>query len=112
LPPVAVIATTMPAITTPAATIGQRRLRDGDTVLAPAAPVIVDAVGCGGRPGSSAVGNAWDPTMPRVRCTEIAAWASDCAYFASACASSAVFWNRAAGSFSRQRYTMFSRSPG
>lgn len=50
--------------------------------------------------------------MLRVRCTEIEAWVSDCAYGASAYASSATFWNRSAGSFSRQRYTIAASSPG
>jgi hypothetical protein len=99
----ATTATTMiPATTLIAATIDHRRPLRRGIVLAPAEPEMVEGERCAPL-GSSAVRGAAIPTMPFVRCTEIAAWVSDCAYFAIAIASSAVFWNRLAVSFSRHR---------
>lgn len=72
-------------------------------VLAPATLEMVDGSGRCVCPSVTAARGGSSPTMPLARCTETTASASDCAYFASACASSAVFWNRLAGSFSRQR---------
>lgn len=91
----ATTATTMAPVTAPiAATIGQRRPPRGKSVRAPAEPEIVDGSARGEVPGSIAACAAWGgcaPARPRVRCTEIAAWVADCAYFASAWASSAMF---------------------
>ena len=84
-------AATIPISTPIPATIGQRRpLRDG-IVRAPAAPEMVDGAACWAGPGASAAGGIATPTMPLVRCTEIEACVSDCAYLAIACASSAMF---------------------
>jgi hypothetical protein len=86
------MAITMAPVTTPiAATMGQRRPPRGKRVLAPAEPEMVDGSTRGAVPGSSAARGGSVPARPRVRCTEIAAWVADCAYFASACASSAMF---------------------
>ena len=93
----------------------QRRTTGGVT-LATAEPEIVD--GSADPPpaaparGPTSVGWSPLPAMRLTRCTEIVAWASDCAYLAIAWASSAIVWNRRAGSFSRQRWTIASRSPG
>ena len=94
LPPVeATIAmpTTAAASTPTEAKIGQRRF-PGGIVRAPAAPEIVDGTLRCPVPGSITGRDGDVPMMLLVRCTEIAAWVSDCAYGASACASSAMFW--------------------
>ena len=92
LPPVeATIAmpTTAAASTPTEAKIGQRRF-PGGIVRAPAAPEIVDGTLRCPVPGSITGRDGDVPMMLLVRCTEIAAWVSDCAYGASACASSAT----------------------
>lgn len=84
-------AATPPTRTAPRPTAGQRRPARRDVVVAAAAPEIVEGnAGPGGAAGVITARTGDAPTMPRVRCTEIAAWAGDCAYGASATASSAV----------------------
>lgn len=92
LPPreAAITTTTGPSSTPIAAAIGQRRPTRRGAVLAPAELERVDGAACDAAPGSIAARSGLAPTMLLVRRTEIAAWVSDCAYFASACASSAT----------------------
>ena len=74
-----------------AAKIGQRRPLWCGVVIAPAEPEMVEGSASWVAPSSRAAGGGSVLTMLLVRCTEIAAWASECAYFASACANSATF---------------------
>lgn len=109
----AITPTTMPPVRTPiAATIGQRRPLRRGIVRAPTEPEMVEGNARWAGAGSITAPACFTPMVPRVRCTEIAAWVSDPAYFASARASSATLGNRFAGSFSKQRYMIWSRSPG
>jgi hypothetical protein len=87
----ATIAVTIPPVNTPIdAKASQRRAPRRSVAPAPAEPTCVEGARPA-KPGSRATRAGSDPTMPLVRCTEIAAWAGDCAYLASAQASSAVF---------------------
>lgn len=97
---------TTPAISTLPATTNRsdlRRLPRGGIVFAPTAPVIVD--GKAGCPDAGAGAARCDSIArtPCVRCFEIVACASERAYLATARTSSATFWNRRSGAFSRQR---------
>ncbi len=88
-------ATTITPISAPivpiAARIGQRRPLRVSMVLAPAEPEMVEGSERWAGPGATAARGGSVRTMHLVRCTEIAACISDCAYFDIACASSAMF---------------------
>jgi len=82
------IATTITPIS--AVMIGQCRSLRVSIVLAPAEPEMVEGSERWAGPGSTATRGGSVRTMHLVRCTEMAACISDCAYFDIACASSAM----------------------
>lgn len=64
---------------------GQRRLTVRGVDVATTEPEIVEGSAArGDGPGELSVELPCVPTIPLVRCTEIVAWASECAYLASA----------------------------